>query len=654
MSDVLLFAWEVVVTLSVFGVGIGILQLLGIRRAPLAVSGMFGVSLWIALGGYINAAHGIRPAVLLPLTIASAAAGAFYAVQGLRRLPALRSTVEWREFRGSAAFWMLATAVILIGILAFGGTHKTFWCTDDLQGYMAMGRKAFQTHSIQPDFFCERRVQAGVGGANFLHSWMLAGGDMRAMAFPDATLGWFLYAASLWALGRRWKVSLAGVSFALLCVPFMTLIKVNLTIIYLSAAAFLVALYLLDEVFTEFEGSSSRPLVLGIIFGAACTTKTPNVTLLFPLLLGAALLYRLLNARARVVKPVVLTLVTAAVVVVPYAMQNKRTAGTYVYPLLGNGIHVSAFHLIPAPAKLGSPEQLIALLLPLCSVLAIVLVCLWKMTSHWKPGARAALLAYPASALVATAASTYGLGGSGADRYTAPFTMPALLIALLIVLQKPDQAVRRWRALAGGCLALAAAYTILFTGVTMKWYRDIRTAAYEAVGKNLPYPNPYMRYVTKEELSARLAYGARIQAALPPGVTAIEDMNNSFLFDFSRNNIYVQDMAGMASPAPGLPLTAGVEATRAFLLQHGVSYIIFDRKMLGDDCSGWNEFLRSPRLYFPFGSFLEHPIIAHSYEAWTRVEFRVSCHEGTTMWEVARSGNVVYDDGRVLVARISG
>ena len=151
---------------------------------------------------------------------------------------------------------------------------------------------------------------------------------------------------------------------------------------------------------------------------------------------------------------------------------------------------------------------------------------------------------------------------------------------------------------------------------------------------------PFMRQLSGRDLEDSLAYGAKIQAALPPGVTAIEDMAESYIFDFRRNRIDVQDTAGLASPPPGLPITGSVEANRAFLLRSGEEYVIFDRALL-HPCSGWEEFLRSPRMYYPRGMYFKHPPSAHSLEPWTRVEIQVSCHEEEMMYSIARGGRVV-------------
>ncbi len=649
MSDVLLFSWEILVTLSVFGFAKLVLRGVGLPKVPVAVSGIFGVSLWIALGGYLNAIHSIRPAVLLPLTALGAVAGASFAYGARHHLTASLKTSEWLAFRRSPAVWMFVAAVLILGVLALAGAHTSVWCTDDLEGYIAMARKAIQTHAIQPDFFCERRVQAGVGGGNFLDAWMLAGGDLRAMTFIDSTLGLFLYSAAAWAVCRRFGLSLAKTSFVLLCLPFATLVKVNLTIINLSAAAFLTVLYLLTDFFTDEPSGSGNVLVLGIILGAASTTKTPNITLLFPLLFGAALLARYFRSSTSLITRMLSSLLVAAAVISPYSLQNKRSAGTYLYPLLGNGIHVTAYHLIPAPSKVGDLSLVFIQIAPIAVIFLVLLASFWRLTVDWAGGARAALLAYLAAVILATTATTYGLGGSGAVRYEAPFVASGFLVALAIVLKTRTRSGPRWP-LAALSVALLGLYATAFTGVYLHWYRDYKNLVSGSFG--LPYRiSRYQHYLPERELLAGIEYGRKVQSVIPPGAVAIADLPNSYIFDFARNPIDIQDMAGMASPPPGLPLTGGVDANRNFLLAHGVHYIIFDKGFLGD-CSGWEQFLRTPHERLSATTFLQKIKIAHLYDPWSRVESQVACHERSLIWNIAQKGKIVYDDQIVVVSGI--
>jgi hypothetical protein len=648
MSDGRLYLWELAVALGIFGSGIAGLRLLGFKRPlPLALSGTFGVSLWIALGGVLNLLHLWRPGVFYAMAGVGTLLTVGFALEGFR----LRAVEDERPKFGVAAKAVLAVAVLGIGTMMAGGVKQTEWNIDDLQGYIGLGVKAMQNHSIQPDPFCERRVQAGVGGANFLDSLMFAAGDLRAMPFIDSTLGLMLYALGLWTLARRWRVPALGTAFALVCLPFATLFKVNLTIIYLSAAGFFAVLILLTDCTERFR--AGRVVALGMIVGALCTTKSPNIVFVVAYLGIFVLLYKFARGAGGVVLPVALSLLLALAVFVPYSIANKANAGTYQYPLLGHGIHVSAYHLVPDPSKVGIPAQLVVVIAPSVLLLALSLLVVWKLSSLWGAAERAAVLAYLAASLLAVPVVAYGLGGEGADRYTAPFLMPALLLCLLIVCGTTGASVgvRVWRGVGVATLLASGAYTVCFLGLHLLWYRDIKMLAYEAIGKPPPQSNHYFSYRDRAAFQRSLDDGARIQSVIPVGATAIEDGEQNYIFDFHRNRIYIQDDTGLASPAPGLPLSGSAEDVRRFLVAQGVHYVIYALYL---DChtSQWDDLLAHRRPQLGWAYFLQNETAAHNYAPWSGVEAATSCHAREQMSEIMRHSPHLYDDGLMAVARI--
>jgi len=663
MADARLFLWDLSVAVGIFGFGSMGLRLLKFKRPPLAVSGCFGVSLWIALGGYLNLLHLLRSIVFFILV----GTGVLLALIGLLYARKDRSAEASEKTPlpplSLSAKLLLCVAVVIIGLMMLGAMRPLLWCFDDLQGYLALGVKAAQTHSIQPDPFCERRVQAGVGGGNFLDALMFATGDLRAMNFIDSTFGLFLYALALWAVGRRWKVPPAGIAFALLCLPFATLIKINLTIIYLSAAGFLVSLLLVTGDESEEPDdrfSAGRVIALGMVVGGLLTTKTPNLLFVLPFLIVAVLLYRFFKPHSRLLLwPLACAFLVAVVTFIPYSIANKTNAGTYLYPLLGQGIHISGYHLIPTPAQTGIWQQLIILLAPNTLFLFFSLLVVWKLTSRWEPLPRAAAIAYLFAILVAVPITVYGLGGEGADRYTAPLVMPALLLTLLIVIASVHLDQRPWRRVGIVTLSIAGLYTAAFIGIKVTWYLEIKTLTYEAFGR-LPYHHRNMTFpVNPTQMQQNLDEGASIQASLPPGATAIALMSNSYIFDFHRNTIYIADFPGMATPPPGLPLDHDPSHLRQFLLDHGVHYIIYDHdiKFNHDDARSFGPFawdkiftLHADQPGFKY--FLLNEKFTHKYGPWETIEYLVSCRVRDTARQIVDQRPSLYNDGHITVTRI--
>jgi hypothetical protein len=659
MTDAGLYLWDLSVGGGIFGFGLISMRLLRLRRVPPAVSGTFGISLWIALGGILNLLHLLRPGVFFALV----GLGLILLIVDLvlsRRTPAEPDPLPQPRFTLPAKLLLLA-AIAFIGCMIVGGMRPLRWCFDDREGYIALAVKAGQMHSIQPDPFCERRVQAGVGGGNFLDTLMYATGDLRAMTFIDSSFGLALYALGLWAIGRRWRIPPARIAFALLCLPLATLIKLNLTVIYLSAAGFFATFLLLSDTPEDEPFSLGRITALGVIIGALCTTKTPNLVFVMPFLFGTLLMYRLFRSRTHRLWPIILALLIATATFIPWSIANKTNAGTYLYPLLGRGTHVSAYHLILTPAQTGSVVQMALLTLPNFAFLLLSLVVTWKLTRTWPTATRAVVIAYIVASVIALPITLYGLGGEDADRYTAPLVMPSYLLTLLIVLAQTGMRHNLWRWLGVATLSFAGVYTMYFIGARIGWYLELKTSLYEAFGR-VPMHQPSIeQHLDRSEIEQHLAYGARLQQSMPPGATALAIMKASYVFDFRRNTIYIGDHLGLASPAPGLPLTQSPEAQRQFLIHQGISYIVLDHTLpdlcrnntiLHLDVSDWPNFLRDQRQHFPFRTFLDDPLFTHMYGPWDIVEFSVGCHERQVMRSITDSSPQVFNDGNITVAKI--
>jgi hypothetical protein len=372
-------------------------------------------------------------------------------------------------------------------------------------------------------------------------------------------------------------------------------------------------------------------------------------------------LYWLFRSRTQLLRPIVLALLIAVATFIPFSIANKTNAGTYLYPLLGAGTHISAYHLIWTPSRTGSLVQMVLLTLPNFALLLLSLVIAWKLTSDWPAARRATVIAYISASLVALPITIYGLGGEDADRYTAPLVMPSYLLMLLIVLAVGARRRVLWHWLGVATLSIAGVYVVYFIGARIGWYLELKTTLYEAFGRVPQHEPSIEKHLDRAEIEQHLAYGARIQQSMPPGATALAIMQASYVFDFRRNTIYIGDHLGLASPQPGLPLTEDPEAQRQFLVREGIHYIVLDHTPpdlclnntdMHLDVSDWPNFLRDERQHFPARLFLEDPLFTHTYGPWGVVEFAVPCHERQVLRSIVDSRPQVFNDGNIIVARI--
>ena len=649
MHNTVLALWGGAVAASFFGWGAALLRILRYPIKSLAVCGSLGVATYLTLGGWLNLSQLISRPVIVALVVT----GVILTL--LLRLPSQvckEFGAAKKELTPPAAI-LLSVAILLLVAMALGALKPLSWNPDDLHAYMVFPAKALQNHSLQTDPFSERRIAGGLGGAFFLDAIMLVPNDFRALEFIDGSFGLLLYALSLWSVGRLWKVPGAVVAIGLLAIPIATLMQVNLTLVYLSAAGFLAILIVSGESQCGGKFSIRGATLIGLVAGGLCTTKTSNLVFLIPFTLVAAGL-KVSVERRRIIPSTALCFVIAASVILPWSLAQKRTEGTYLYPLLGKGFHSSAYGLLPAPAAVSSPANTIFIMLPIFLITMGLAVTVWKLTSESPDCGCNPLRAYAVAAAIAVPGVSWGTGGEGADRFTAPFVMPLLLLtAMLLTFPQTSLSLRHFRWFGGVVVALGFFYVAGLLGVHLRWFHQEKRVIYQ-VANRLPKRDVDFQFrVTPEQLEEERQRDLRVQSKIPLGAKAIEIMQFPYGFDFRRNTVFVCDFCGMAGLPPGMPLNTGYEGLRKYLIENDISYVIFDRRRLGYSASyPWAEFIAHPELRLSPRQLLFHFHLAHTLQPWGRMELSVAFHVGDQMYDLASSSPIVYDDGTVIAARI--
>ena len=94
------------------------------------------------------------------------------------------------------------------------------------------------------------------------------------------------------------------------------------------------------------------------------------------------------------------------------------------------------------------------------------------------------------------------------------------------------------------------------------------------------YANELKFAVTNRDINspAEIQTYANLQDSVPAGKTILVRMDKNFLFDFKRNNIYLDDSPGGASLPPGMPFFKGPEPVAAYLLSKNIRYVAYSYK----------------------------------------------------------------------------
>ncbi len=636
-----LVAWDLAVGLALLGLGWLVLRLAGVRERSVAAAGIVGTAAFLVFSSVANRLHLLGARTMY----ATVTVGLLCLVLSLPSLRAhLRQAADTAPYpRGR---WLpLPLACGLLGSLLFANLLSPIWNTDDLEGYIPIAVKAAQAGALQPDPYSERRLTTGLGGGATLDALMLAPGDLRALHFIDGVFGLFLFAAATWTVARRWGLAPFGAGLLLCLLPFLPMLQINLTIVYLSAASFLVLALLLSE-----DSSVAQEVLVSLVAAGVCCTKSTNVPFAV-LLLGSMLgLRRLLDRTAPLLRPVVLITLLTVLFLTLFSLAQRAAEGTYLYPLLGRGFHESAYGHLPSPAQLGSPAFVLTVATPLTLLLLGGCLYAWSSTSVWRATQRSAALGFLLATVLAVPIIAYSTGGETMDRYTAPFVVPATLVffaVLVLRLQAPEPVPARTRLTGLALGSLFLLYFVGFIGWNEHWYQPVLLPL-TAYGAHPPELRVYQKLLGPDTLRSSSARLAAAQAAVPPGAVAIEFLPQPGELNFRRNTIYLCDWPGMAGPAP-VPLGEGPEALRAYLQRQGIQFVLFEYGRYSDPVSNLPAFLAKPRDLPSFRYLALHPNKAHSRYTWARMQAAVASDVWANLFQLSHTLPHLYDDGDIAV-----
>src|SRR6185437_1502896 len=201
--------WAAWMALACVGFGKEALRWMGCRNGGWALASVLGVSILIALGGFLNLAHLIRPSILIGIIVLGnllliyRVRESFHAVH-LR----VQSFLAQLHPRWLASIGLLLLLLIL-GRAALSSYTGNFNETDDFDAYFAFPLKMLAKGNFAADPFSERRVTASLGGSVYLQAIALSvNNDLRAINVPDGTLGLLLFAVVCFSLCRLARLNI--------------------------------------------------------------------------------------------------------------------------------------------------------------------------------------------------------------------------------------------------------------------------------------------------------------------------------------------------------------------------------------------------------------------------------------------------------------
>lgn len=592
--------WCVVLLLSISGLGAALLRVARVRRPGMALAALAGFGVVLLLGGILNLLH----AIVVPILLGVVALGLLAGLLAVLPIGVDTTVVEPSprpEPHTPAARLLLAAFGLMLLFRLGAAVHTPYYQpSDDYNFYLAAPVKMLETHIFGADPFSERRVMSSVGGNHFLETLVLAELPLEDVQMADRALGLLLSALVAFTLARVFRLSATDTAAWALFVIATPQLQFNLTFVILPSALFLGMVYLAARE----AGLAGRPwlrgLLLGLVAGAVTSMKSTYVVpaTTFIVCYAGLVLWRS-DGRAAVWKLLAGASLADVAVLLPWMLVNRWAAGTWFYPMLGHGFHYTRWGGFAPPGNY-SVHVILFKVLPFSVPPLLVFFFGWTRGRRDRAGRVAMTMTLAAA--VATILIGIATGGDSVRRYNYPALLPGMLLLFPVVCRprlERGTTARGYGGLRPGYLlgAVVAASTALYVGFnSFTWeypwaVRCLRTSLtdYRIL------PNTVLDPAEGERQRAR--YRA-LEAAIPAtGGATLETLTDAYLLDFGQRTIFLADVPGAASPAPGWPARQTGEALAQFLLAHGIRYLAYsyadgasetDQAAAGQSANGHN------------------------------------------------------------------
>ena len=526
-------------------------------------------------------------------------------------------------------------ALIFVGATAMNHYNQN----DDLPAYFALIKMLLDTGTLFDPF--SFRLLGALGGQTALEASMAAFFPWKYVNLLDmgvATLIVFGLAQETVRGSERkaWIARLLLISFAMMFpMPY------NNTASQQTGTVFFLAL------FHAFEWSAARritgwgaALLLGSIMAGAATLRAPNIFIMM-LLGGCFSVWSVWEGRqewTKVVREALRTLSVVLFSLICWWIVAYRSSGSFLYPLM-RGTHRPEFLLFNQHNSILETLRFVGVFL-----FSYCYLPFFFPLFLLQPGReRRALFVLGATVCFAGIAivsqMTFALYRD-LYRYLTPMAFAFGLFSAGIVARQIVQSSRVpdgfWSTTRLRLAFLLAALAIL-SQVPGFWWRSIISTVHikwAMDARHYLLTDPIGPVNTDAESRAYIEAFSRV----PRGASTLIALDYPFLLDYRAHSIFNIDVAGAASPSPGLPYFRGAQPVKDYLLSKGIRYIAhvpLDHSV----------FLHSRKAQI---DNLSAPYPAYRYYATFELDFY------NNVDQLAKTNRVIYDSPFIRVIDLQG
>ena len=568
-------AWGLILFEALFAFGL-LANSIFIKRIQIAnIAPSFGLALVLIIFGWLNLFGFVYQQFITFIMTSGALYLVVYAWLSRRNIS---FSIKDERFPTLAVSFLVTLAILCIIWGYFWAVANTeFNIHDDYHAYLFFPKKALDLGLLNLEPFSERRLISGLAGNSIL------------LAIGLANVKWYFLHLIDWGLGilvvsyliltfkmNADRISSVFLKFSLVVgICFFSNPAVNISSNMLPMALIFsiwVWIFFISESQSKISSVSFLDgAYIGIMMGALLSLKStliPYIAISFAMICVYSFVFGLIQ-RNQFLKFILGVFVAMMTGVVAWSLDLFRSSGTFLYPLLGKGLHATQYGYFDVATthffKKGSYfDDLQVLISPLGKSIFLLsffllLMYLIEIQLDKKKARLLTLASLPLFASVMNCLIVgYALGGYGAYRYIYFVSLISLVVSILIAFQCPNSRLIR-----------AGAYLVCV-------FFLIRGAQDQFLRFAMPDQKVQNRVDMLNPLSDDIESNyAELSKFIPHDGGVLLRVSYPFLLA-ARSNVFIADYPGSASPPPGMPIGKGPNALRNYLLSCGIWYVAWD------------------------------------------------------------------------------
>jgi len=590
------------------------------NRPGWAFTVVFGLGIWIFIGGILNAA---RLAYPLALDMILGLGVGFAVVFAYPSLSKNRITSYFHDLRSrlsSASHFreiflphLLPVAIIVFIFLFLVLTQmpaSAFNFHDDFHTYMPRPIRMLQTGGLGGNPFDVLGVDS-MGGQAFLQSFFvnhLPVSFINAFDLIACFVLCLFFLREIWLRQKKhWIFLLASLVTFVVINPMY----VNISSLYSGSLMVLATIYSFMMLSDLMRSVDYKQMLTGILFVSLFLTSLVSLKLTFVFFaamyfvvyFGLSLLF--CENRSRMFRTIGLAVLVMVFLISPWVLLSLPNYLSALHlaldgqalPITGDREGIFLSNVVTVFSLNESfwggnylSYSLIALLLVVAG--SVSLIQLIKSQDRLQQPRLMTVSAACVAAVVSYFVNLYLLDPDTAIRYSIPILIPVASVTLLLVsqagLSPQSPSLRNSMRLGNvnaGSIAVLATAVLISSLFSYELVNRIKHAYQQRTQVSLPIYSPIYKWYFQYNEAALGKPAAdwvyTLQHKIEEGRTIFAMISVPIHFDYARNPIFIYSEGGILNPWLALPLNDHPEASRKYLSDSGIQYVIFEYQGVG-------------------------------------------------------------------------